>query len=61
MYIELMNLDSRMVEFIIKDFVKTNTPILTIHDSFIVPFGEEDRLLELMKAAFSTISKHSFL
>ncbi len=55
--LELMNLDSRMVEFIIKDFVKTNTPILTIHDSFIVPFGEEDRLLELMKAAFSTISK----
>ena len=55
--LELMNLDSRMVEYIIKDFVKTNTPILTIHDSFIVQFGEEDRLLDLMKTAFSSISK----
>jgi len=55
--LELMNLDSRMVEYIIKDFVKTNTPILTIHDSFIVQFGEEDRLLDLLKSAFSNISK----
>lgn len=54
--LELMNKDSQMVEFIIKDFVKTNTPILTIHDSFIVPFGEEDRLLKLMKEAFSITS-----
>ena len=55
--LELMNLDGRMVEFIIKDFVKTNTPILTIHDSFIVQFGAEDRLHDLMNAAFSIISK----
>ena len=54
--LELMNKDSQMVELIIKDFVKTNTPILTIHDSFIVPFGEEDRLLKLMKEAFSITS-----
>ena len=31
---------------------KTDTPILTVHDSFIVPFGEEDRLEKLMKEAF---------
>ena len=59
--LELMNLDSRMVEFIIKDFVKTNTPILTIHDSFIVPFGHDKRLHELMKEAFSITSKKEII
>ena len=55
--LKLMNLDSQMVEFIIKDFVKTNTPILTVHDSFVVPFGQEDRLHNLMKEAFMSVSK----
>ena len=55
--LKLMNLDSQMVEFIIKDFVKTNTPILTVHDSFVVPFGQEDRLNNLMKEAFMSVSK----
>ena len=50
--LELMNIDSKIAEYIIKDFVQTDTPILTIHDSFIVPFGEEDRLERLMKKAF---------
>ena len=50
--LELMNVDSKIVEYIIRDFVKTDTPILTVHDSFIVPFGEEDRLEKLMKEAF---------
>ena len=54
--LRLMSLDSKMVEFIIKDFVKTNTPILTIHDSFVVPFGQEDRLNNLMKEAFMIVS-----
>ena len=50
--LELMNIDSKIAEYVIKDFVKTDTPILTVHDSFIVPFGEEDRLEKLMKEAF---------
>ena len=50
--LELMNIDSKIAEYIIKDFVQTDTPILTVHDSFIVPFGEEDRLERLMKKAF---------
>ena len=54
--LKLMNLDSQMVEFIIKDFVKTNTPILTVHDSFVVPFGQEDKLHKLMKKAFMFVS-----
>ena len=48
----LMNIDSKIAEYIIRDFVRTDTPILTVHDSFIVPFGEEDRLEKLMKEAF---------
>ena len=52
----LMNIDSRICEYVIADFVRTDTPILTVHDSFIVPFGEEDRLLQLMKEAFEHVT-----
>ena len=52
-----MNIDSRICEYVIADFVRTNTPILTVHDSFIVPFEEEDRLLQLMKEAFKRVTK----
>jgi len=55
--LRLMNLDSKMIEFIIIEFVKTNTPILTVHDSFVVPFGQEDRLYSLMKEAFISVTK----
>ena len=40
----LMNIDSKIAEYFIKDFVRTDTPILTVHDRFIIPFREEDRL-----------------
>ena len=59
--LKLMNLDSKMVEFIIREFVKTNTPILTVHDSFVVPFGQEDRLHKLMKEAFLSVSKQEIV
>ena len=51
-----MNIDSRICEYVIADFVKTDKPILTVHDSFIVPFEEEDRLLQLMKEAFEHVT-----
>ena len=54
--LRLMNIDSRICEYVIADFVQTNTPILTVHDSFIVPFGEEDRLHILMKEAFEYVT-----
>ena len=54
--LKLMNIDSRICEYVIADFVKTDKPILTVHDSFIVPFGEEDRLLQLMKEAFEHVT-----
>jgi hypothetical protein len=51
-----MNIDSRICDYIIADFVRTSTPILTVHDSFIVPIGEEDRLNQLMKEAFEDVT-----
>ena len=50
-------MDSKIAEYIIRDFVKTDTPILTVHDSFIVPIGEEERLDNLMKEAFNDVTK----
>jgi hypothetical protein len=55
--LRLMNIDSRICDYIIADFVRTSTPILTVHDSFIVPIGEEDRLNQLMKEAFNEVTK----
>ena len=55
--LKLMNIDSRICEYVIADFVRTDKPILTVHDSFIVPFEEEDRLLQLMKEAFKRVTK----
>jgi len=55
--LNLMNIDSRICEYVIADFVQTDTPILTVHDSFIVPFGEDARLHQLMKEAFEAITQ----
>ena len=57
--LRLMNIDSRICEYVIADFVKTDTPILTVHDSFIVPFDEEDRLHALMKEAFNVVTNQT--
>ena len=54
--INLMNTDSQIVEYIIKDFTEARIPILTIHDSFVVPFGLEDRLHTQMQTAFEWIT-----
>ena len=54
--LRLMNIDSRICDYVIADFVKTDTPILTVHDSFIIPIGEEDRLNQLMKEAFNEVT-----
>ena len=50
--LKLMNIDSRICEYIVAEFVRTDSPILTVHDSFIVQYDEEDRLNRLMKDAF---------
>ena len=54
--LRLMNIDARICEYVIADFVSTATPILTIHDSFIVPVGSEERLNEVMREAFNQVT-----
>ena len=50
-----MNYDSMIVEHILDKFIERDTPILTVHDSFVVQLGEENRLHELMKEAFERV------
>ena len=54
--LRLMNLDAKMCEYVIEKFVERDTPILTVHDSFIVPFGAERQLDRVMKEAFEHVS-----
>ena len=37
-------------------FVERDTPILTVHDSFIVPFGTERKLDRVLKEAFEHVT-----
>ena len=55
--LRLMNLDSCICEYVIEKFVERDTPILTVHDSFIVPFGTERELDRVMKEAFKRVTK----
>jgi len=52
-----MNVDSRIGDYVIADFLWTYTPILTVHDSFILPIGHEDRLNQLMREAFEDVTR----
>ena len=51
-----MSLDSQMCEYVIERFVDQDIPILTVHDSFVVPFDEGERLHRLMKEAFEYVT-----
>ena len=44
-----------MCQFI-ERFVEQDIPILTVHDSFVVPFDEGERLHRLMKEAFEYVT-----
>ena len=54
--LRLMSLDSQMCEYVIERFVEQDIPILTVHDSFVVPFDEGERLHRLMKEAFEYVT-----
>ena len=54
--IRLMKKDADIAEIIISQFTDENIPILTIHDSFIVPWGQEEKLRERMHSAFETVT-----
>ena len=56
--VQLQYIDSQILECIIKDFIATNTPILCVHDSLIVQFGQEDRLEKLIKQAFYEVTNY---
>lgn len=49
--VELMAIDGRITSRIINSFTNLNIPVLTIHDSYIVPEGYEERLVEEMDEA----------
>ena len=51
-----MNLDGQIVDFVIKRFLDSNTPILSIHDSFIVPWSQRDKLASAMQDAFASVT-----
>lgn len=46
-----MNIDSSIWDYVVSDFVKTDTHILPAQGSFIVPLGEWGRLNQLMSEA----------
>ena len=54
--LRLMSLDAQMCEYVIEKFVERDIPILTVHDSFVVPFDEGERLHRLMKEAFEHVT-----
>ena len=51
-----MNIDAQMCKYVIEKFVERDTPILTVHDRFIVPFGTERQLDRVMKEAFEHVT-----
>ena len=57
--LKLMNLDSHIVEFVIKRFLETDTPVLSVHDSFIVQWSQRDKLVAAMEDAFVHVTRQS--
>jgi hypothetical protein len=49
--IRLMNVDSRITNYIIKEFVRLQKPILSVHDSYIVGTKDVELLRDCMKKA----------
>ena len=49
--ISLMNIDSKIVEYVINKFTEQNIPILTVHDSFIVQTDQQQTLKLFMEEA----------
>jgi hypothetical protein len=54
--IDLMNIDGRITEIIIEIYTEQSIPVLTIHDSYLVPDGYESDLEETMKSAFEEVT-----
>ena len=50
------NTDSQITEIIIQRFTQRGIPILTVHDSYIVPFGYDYLLKQTMEEAFEQVT-----
>tara|TARA_R110002110_G_scaffold3305_4_gene16856 strand:+ start:457 stop:2043 length:1587 start_codon:yes stop_codon:yes gene_type:complete len=53
--IRLMNRDSDITSIIIDTFTDKRIPLLTLHDSYLVPNGYEDYLIDVMGGAFESV------
>ena len=54
--IDLMNRDAQITEKIIQTFTDKSIPVLTVHDSYIVPCGQEEFLERAMQEAFEEVT-----
>ena len=55
--IDLMYVDSQIAEKIISTFIyDCKCPILTVHDSFVVPIGSDRILQQVMESAFTAVT-----
>ena len=54
--IDLMYVDSQITEIITQRFTERGIPMLSVHDSYIVPFGYDHFLRETMDAAFEQVT-----
>ncbi|MDC0162009.1 hypothetical protein OAI87_00240 [Paracoccaceae bacterium] len=58
--IDLMYIDSQITEELIKKFTFMGVPILTVHDSYLVPFGYDRILHREMQSAFEVVTDISY-
>ena len=54
--IKLMNMDALITEHVIKRFTASKIPVLTIHDSYIVNFGNAKLLDEVLTEAYELVT-----
>lgn len=52
----VMNTDGRITERIVSHFTRQTIPVLSIHDSYIVPVEHEAELRDLMQTAFQGVT-----
>jgi hypothetical protein len=52
-----MNTDAKITEKIIQSFTDRSIPVLSIHDSYIVPFGLETDLEDQLREAFEEVTR----
>ena len=54
--LKLMRTDSDIAEKVIEKFTSQDTPVLSIHDSFIVPWTKDKELITNMKQSFKEVT-----